>query len=142
MINGFYCRNRAHTIRTLFGRNPQLVGFSQALDQNLIVITRLNICHKDFVRHQWFYKFLLLGKRIRLLHIIHPIIHHTPDGRVPGARHGSHDFNGVLSVEYIVDSIPPADLDRIDLAHIKMFGGLLDVGNRIFSKCTSGTNAL
>ena len=32
--------------------------------------------------------------------------------------------------EYIVDSIPPADLDRIDLAHIKMFGGLLDVGNR------------
>jgi len=98
--------------------------------RNQLQRTDLSDAMRRYLIGRQYLSLMLLGKRIRLLHIIHPIIHHTPDGRVPGARHGSHDFNGVLSVEYIVDSIPPADLDRIDLAHIKMFGGLLDMGNR------------
>ena len=36
----------------------------------------------------------------------------------------------MLSIAHIIDPVPPADLDRIDLTHIEMPGGLLYVGNR------------
>ena len=35
----------------------------------------------------------------------------------------------MLSIEHIIDPVPPADLDRIDLMYVKMFGGFLDMGN-------------
>ena len=129
MINGFYRGDGAQAVWPFAGGQPQPVGLHQTFHQNLVIVARLNICHKDLIGHQRLYKFLLLGKGIRLLRVIHPIIHHTPDGRVPGAGHRSHDLNGVLSVKNVVDPVPPADLDRVDLTHVKMPGGLLYMGN-------------
>ena len=130
MINGFYRGDGAQAVWPFAGGQPQPVGLHQALDQNLIIVARFNICHKDFIGHQRLYKFLLLGKSVGLLRVIHPVVHHTPDGRVPGTGHRSHDLYGVLPVENIVDPVPSANLDRIDLTHIEMPSGLLYVGNR------------
>ena len=76
-----------------------------------------------------FHIFLLLGEGVRFLGIVHAVIYHAPDRRVPGAGHGGHDLNGILAIEHIVDPVPPADLDRIDLMYVKMPGGLLNMGN-------------
>ncbi len=52
-------------------------------------------------------------------------MHHTGVSLDPETR--ATDLNGVLSVEYIVDAVPPADLYWIYLVQVKVGGSALDM---------------
>ena len=58
------------------------------------------------------------------------VVDHAPDRGVPGAGDRRYDLDGVLSVEDVIHTAAPADLDRIDLVDIELRGGLGDVCRR------------
>ena len=72
--------------------------------------------------------FHLIGKNIGLIPVVQVVVDHAPDGTVSRAGDRSDDFNCMLSVKNIVDPIPPAYLDWVNLVKIK-------VGNRTFDLC-------
>ena len=52
--------------------------------------------------------------------VVEIIIDHAPDRGVSRARGVGYDFNGVLPVKDIVNAIPSADLDWVDLIKIEV----------------------
>ena len=102
-------------------------------NDNLLVIARLDVCHKDFKGLKALYELHLIGKNIGFVFVAKVIINHTPYGGFTRARNKRHNFYRVLSVKNIIDAIPAADLDGVDLVKVKV---LRSTGNVRMRKAT------
>ena len=60
-------RDTADAARPAVPADTQVKGFHQRFDDQLFVVSGLNIRQKDLIRQQFFDKFLLVGKDIRFL---------------------------------------------------------------------------
>ena len=77
------------------------------------------MCLEGLVWHKAFHMLLLVGKRPRLIYILH-FIDHTPDRRITAAGYCRYDFRRMLAVDHKINAIAAADLDRINLKEIKL----------------------
>ena len=107
--------NSTDTARSRGGCNGKIIGFHQITDDELLIIAGLYVCHEYFIRQQGLYIFHLVCEDICFVFISKVIIDHAPYRCLPGSRNEGNDLNGVLSIEYIVDAVSPADLHRIYL---------------------------
>ena len=71
--------------------------------------------------------FLLIGKGVCFHGIIHIVIDHAPNWRISGTRYGGDNFNGMLTIENIVDPITAAYLYRVDLQKVEVSDSSADV---------------
>ena len=99
----------------------QLVYVSdQGMDHDLHFIPGFDVGLEDFVGGQGFGVLLLLGEDVGFLFVAEVVINHAPDRGLAGAGPGGDDFDGVLAVDHIVDSVPLAHFDRFDLVQVKI----------------------
>ena len=120
----------ANAAQGFLPRDGELVGGDQVSDDELVIVAGLDVGFVDLVGFQGFDTFLLVGKNIRLLRIIHVVINHAPDRDVAGAGECRNGFDGVLSIDDVIGAITATDLDKIDLAKVEMFRQLLNMRGR------------
>lgn len=102
------------------GADLHFIRFYKTLYVEILVIPGFNMAFEGFVGHKGFDMLLLVGKDACLMLIGEIIIDHTPHGRIPRAGFRSYGFNGMLPIEYIIDPIADADLDRVDLIQVEI----------------------
>ena len=115
IVNSFQRRNGTDCTWSPGTADNKSVGLHQGFNHQLRVVTCLNVCHEDFIRNQRLNVFLLISKRVCLNGVIHIIIDHTPDRCFAGSGYCSNYFDGVLSIEHIVDTVTSTDLYRVHL---------------------------
>ena len=127
VIDAFQCRYRTDGSGCGVCGYGKVIGFYKVLDNQLLIISSFHVCHENLIGQERLNIFLLIGEDVCFMCIHKIVIDHAPHGCFTGTGYKGNDFNGVLSVKYIVDAVPATDLYRIYLIQIKVCGCLLNV---------------
>ena len=114
-INRLKSRNRTDRPRTFLLGNPKPVRLYKSFNCHLVIVSGFDIGGEHLHRVECLDKFLLICENVRFVFIAQIVINHAPNRRVSRSGHQRHNFNGMLSVENIVNPVPSTDFYRVNL---------------------------